>query len=420
MYKNYILSLVIIFFTACSTTPTPHKPNEKVFEAEDRFIVFALRAEELREHKVASEYFTILYEKSDKKEYLYRSLQNSLEAGDYEKILTCECKDASDVVVKRMKVIALVKLARLEEAELKALELVSSSKKVDDYLLVGDIYVLQKEFDTALKYLEGAYVKEYNEKILDKISIILYVNLQRKKEAIAQLETHSMIHGCSHRICGRLISFYSDSNDVDGLLSVYLRYYKLEKNDEVAKKIVQIYTYKKEFVKLINFLEENGNDDELLLDLYVRSQNYDKSHILAYKLYQKYGDIEYLGQSAIYEYENFKDNLNGSNLSSIISKFEDVVAREDNALYLNYYGYLLIDHNIDVKKGIKLIKKALEVYPESSFYLDSLAWGYYKLGECKKAKSIMDKVSALKGGDEAEIVSHIKEIDRCIKNNKGK
>ena len=69
---------------------------------------------------------------------------------------------------------------------------------------------------------------------------------------------------------------------------------------------------------------------------------------------------------------------------------------------LNYLGYLLIDHDIDVKRGISLVKKALEKKPDNGYYLDSLAWGYYKLGELKKAKETQEK--AIENIDENSLI----------------
>lgn len=89
-------------------------------------------------------------------------------------------------------------------------------------------------------------------------------------------------------------------------------------------------------------------------------------------------------------------------------------------MYLNYLGYLLIDHEIDVKKGMLYIKQVLKLEPDSAFYLDSLAWGHYKLGECKKAKKIMQKVLTLEGGDNEEVLEHVDAINKCLKIKKGK
>jgi len=368
--------------------------------------------------------FEQLYEKSQKKEYLYRSLQNLIIAKEYDKVVKkvdeIEGAEIKDPILTRLKILSLMGLEKFESAKKLALLLVAKTKDVDDYLLLSDIYVKQKKYNTALKYLESAYTKNYNEKILDKMSIILYVNLQRKKDAIAQLETHTRVHGCSKLICMRLIGFYSDENNVDGLLSTYLRYYNIDKNQEVAKKIVQIYGYKKEYIKLMDFLEESHSDDKLLLELYVNFKDYKKASVLAYKIYKKDMELDYLGQSAIYEYESSTDKSDKKVQQSVVEKLTKVVQSDKKPIYLNYLGYLLIDHDIDVKKGMVYIREALKQEPESAFYLDSLGWGYYKLGKCKKAYTIMKKVRKLEGGDDKEVLSHIKTIKQCIKRGKTK
>ncbi len=427
IFINILLVLLSLFFVSC-TTPKPDlnslKSNKKAFEQEDTYILFALRAEQLHENKAASSMFNTLYEKSHKKEYLYRSLENDLIAKDYNEVIRIvdDISQGSfdDFILIRVKVIALMELYKLDEAKILATQLVEKSNAVNDYLLVSDVYIKRQEYDTALKYLESAYIQDYNEKILDKMSIILYVNLQRKKDAIAQLETHTRVHGCSRMICHRLIGFYSNENNVEGLLSVYLRLYSVDKSEKIAEKIIQIYSYKKEYIKLMNFLEESKSDDKALFELYSFTKNYDKAYHLADELYAKSGDMNYLGQSAIYEYESAKDKNDKKLLQSVVSKLEKVVKVDTNPLYLNYLGYVLIDHDIDVKKGIRYIKKVLLVKPNSSFYLDSLAWGYYKLGECKKAKKILDRVVTLEGGDDPEVKKHVQVVEKCLKNTKGK
>lgn len=426
-FTNILLALLSLLLVSCAA-PEPDlntlKPNQKAFAEEDAYILFALRAEQVHENKAASDIFNTLYEKSEKKEYLYRSLQNDLIAKEYEEVIKIvdETSGGSldDYTLVRVKVVALLELYKLEEARVLAIKLVEKSNAVNDYLLVSDVYIKRQEYDTALKYLESAYIKDYNEKILDKMAIVLFVNLQRKKDAIAQLETHTRVHGCSRLICNRLIGFYSNENNVDGLLSVYLRLYSIDRSDEIAKKIIQIYSYKKDYIKLMNFLENSKSDDKALFELYGFTRNYNKAFPLADELYAKTGDVNYLGQSAIYEYESANDKNDKKVLESVVQKLEKVVEVDSNPLYLNYLGYVLIDHNIDVKKGMKYIQKVLLVQPNSSFYLDSLAWGYYKLGKCKKAKEIMNRVVTLEGGDDPEVKKHVRIIDKCIKNTKAK
>ncbi|MDF1882774.1 hypothetical protein JHD49_02355 [Sulfurimonas sp. SAG-AH-194-C21] len=425
MIRLCIFFITAIIFTSCSVREEVKvKPNEKSFLDEDTYILFALRAEQVQDYKSASDLFTTLYEKSDKQEYMYRSLENDLIARENEKVIkrvdAFEKENIFDVRLLRYKVVALFELGQLDEAIKLSVLLASKTKLPNDYLLTSDIYIKRQEFDLAVKYLESAYTKNNNEKILDKMSIILYVDLGRKKEAIAHLETYSRMIGCSKLICLRLIAFYSNDNNIDGLLTTYLRLYEVDKSPKIAKKIIQIYTYQRDYIQLTAFLEESKSDDVVLLQLYTSLKYYDKAFVLASKLYLKTLNIDYLGQSAIYEYESAEDKSSKVLLKSVVAKLEKVVALNHQTMYLNYLGYILIDHEVDVKKGMMYIEQVLALQPKSAFYLDSKAWGYYKLGECQKADKLIKEVAQMEGGDDPEVKAHIKKIDRCLKNKKGK
>ncbi len=426
MFKIFIALFVMFFMSGCFSNAKPPKTikaNEKAFEEEDRYILFALRAEELKDYESASLIFNTLWKKSAKKEYLYRSLQNDLAANKNRQVINRIDKiidnSIDDYKLTRFKIVALIGDGDLQSARILSIELVEASKEMNDYILVSEIYVKQKKFNTALKYLESAYIKNYSEKILDRMAIVLYVNLGRKKDAIAQLETHSRVHGCSKTICRRLLGLYSNENNIKGLLSTYLRLYKLDKNSEIAKKIVQIYTYQKKYIKLLSFLKESKSDDELLLRIYIDTKNYKEAATLAHSLYSETGDLNHLGQSAIFEYESNSNKNDKKMQDSVVQKLKEVVSLEKRPLYLNYLGYLLIDHSIDIKEGMRFVREALKIESGSVFYLDSLAWGYYRLGNCKKALEIINRVMKLDGGSDPEVLEHAKAIQEC-KNKKGK
>ncbi len=418
MYKIVLYAVSVLLLAACSSK-TPPAPSQKVFDAEDVYILYALRAEEVGRFDTAAKLFSQLYEKANKREYLYRELQDLMAAKRFESVVKkvdtlLEEEDKTDPQLLRFKVLALLHLKKYKAARDAGVELVKISKKSEDYLLVAESYVKLKKYNMAVKYLEGAYSKNYDEKILDKISIILYMNLQKRKEAIAQLETHSRMFGCSKLICNRLLSFYSNLNDVDGMLSVYKRYYKIDPSDEVATKIIQLYVYKKDYSGLRKFLEKHRIDDDVLLQLYVNARDYKKAYRLAYKLYKQTHNLDYLGQGAIYEYESYK-KPSKKILKKIVKRLKKVVRKKPSGLYLNYLGYLLIDHDIDVKEGMGYIRKALKYHPNSAYYLDSLAWGYYKLHKCKKADRLFKRIRKLEGGNDKEVVKHHKKVKECLK-----
>jgi hypothetical protein len=64
---------------------------------------------------------------------------------------------------------------------------------------------------------------------------------------------------------------------------------------------------------------------------------------------------------------------------------------------------------------VEIVKDALKAQPNNSYYLDSLAWGYYKLHMCKEAYREMKRVVDMEGLDEEDIAQHWTAIQNCNK-----
>ncbi len=58
----------------------------------------------------------------------------------------------------------------------------------------------------------------------------------------------------------------------------------------------------------------------------------------------------------------------------------------NNAMTLNYLGYMFADKGLRLPEAIKLIRKAVEQEPMNGAYLDSLGWVYFKMGEYEMAE----------------------------------
>ncbi|MDF1875691.1 hypothetical protein JHD48_08085 [Sulfurimonas sp. SAG-AH-194-I05] len=417
---TYFIIVIGLVFTGCSLKnetliPSVSK-NKKIFEAEDTLILFALRAQEIGEFRTSADLFEDLYEKSGRLEYIYRSLQQRLYMKENTKVITLIDSivkpKSQDFTLVRLKIVALIQEGSFDKAFVLARYLSENTQTNKDYILLGDILCLQKKYKKAARYLREKYEITYDEKILDKLALILYGNLHQKDKALTLLNEYVKEHTCSEAICNRLVSIYKNEQDVDGLLATYLKLYTLTKDEKIVDRIIQLYGYKNEYHKLIVFLENTFADDVTLLELYIKSKNYKKASPLAQKLYDKTGDVKYFGESVIYEYESTKDKNDSLFLDKIALKFEKLLQRDTRGLFLNYYGYILIDHELDIDKGIRYIKKALESEPTSFYYLDSLAWGYYKKGECKKSLIAMEEVLKVESKD-AEVLKHLKIIKNC-------
>lgn len=427
--SRYPITLIaaLIMMGGCSVkNPAPEqKPpvavGKKVFVEEDELIIKALYYLQQGNIAESASLFGGLYDKTDNTIYALEQIKLLIDQNEYNMAIS-KAQEVLTKHPKEAKLYRLLALAYFQNKDLKnakgvmqkALDL---SKKIEDYDFLSSLYMAEKDYEMALKYLQSAYKISADEKILDKMSNIMFLFLNQKREAVSYLETHSRMYGCSRLICLRLAAMYGALGDTDGMISVYKRLYETFGEEEFAKKVVELLLYRQNFIQAAAFLEKSGTDDDTLLAIYVRQKEYIKAKTLAQKLYEKSGNIRYLADSAIYEYEAAKDKKDRTVLSSVIAKLDEVIKKEKDAVYLNYLGYLLIDHDLDVARGIELVKEALKQESDSPYYMDSLAWGYYKLGRCQEAQELMQKVIERLGLDDEEVKAHMEAIKKCLQGN---
>jgi Tfp pilus assembly protein PilF len=53
----------------------------------------------------------------------------------------------------------------------------------------------------------------------------------------------------------------------------------------------------------------------------------------------------------------------------------------NNAMTLNYLGYMMADKGTRLPEALAMIRKAVDQEPMNGAYLDSLGWAYFKMGE---------------------------------------
>jgi len=80
----------------------------------------------------------------------------------------------------------------------------------------------------------------------------------------------------------------------------------------------------------------------------------------------------------------------------------------DNSETLNALGYSLTDQTDRHQEALVLIKKALILSPGDPFYLDSLGWVYYRLGQLDKAEQFLKQAVTIR--DEPEFLAHLGEV----------
>ena len=81
----------------------------------------------------------------------------------------------------------------------------------------------------------------------------------------------------------------------------------------------------------------------------------------------------------------------------------------DNADALNYLGYTWVDRGENLTEAFEMIRKALELEPNSGAITDSLGWAHYKLGQYEEAKTKLEDAVQLSPSS-ATIIDHLGDV----------
>lgn len=431
-YSRVILFFILIFTTiGCagqSQNITKAPPNPKV----DLLMLMALDSEHIKDVNRSYAFYKELYEMTKEKVFLKKAIRYSYNAKDIKGMI--ELTKEGEEVFKEEKeffmkhrIIALVAQNNLDDALKISKELLKLFPTPLNYDLVAGVYYAKQDYKNALKYYESSYARQKNEHTLIKLVNVLYSYLDQKDTALAYLETYLQESGCSGLVCDKLMLIYQEQGNIDGMLSILNKMYQKYSKDPALKKttlMIQNITLslleQKDIKDAIRYLEKYKIDDSKLINLYYRNGQLQKALKLTKKIYNETRDPQLLGKIAMYRFELAKDKRKV--MKNVIANFELALSSGiNNASFQNYYGYLLIDYDIDIQKGLSLVKQALKSAPNNIAYLDSLAWGYYKLGKCEDAKDIMARVIQVSGLEDKEIKMHWEKIKKCgNKNRKSK
>jgi tetratricopeptide (TPR) repeat protein len=90
--------------------------------------------------------------------------------------------------------------------------------------------------------------------------------------------------------------------------------------------------------------------------------------------------------------------------------FKKVLANDpNNAVALNYLGYMLADRGMRLDEALGYIKKAVQLDPQNGAYLDSLGWAYFKMGKYELAEENLRKAVEKVNGDPT-VLDHLGDL----------
>ena len=418
--------IAVFAVLASMASISPLMAKAGLYVSEDELIVEALLKNEEKKYAESMRLFVRLFELTKNEEYLIQAAKESLMLGKGhdEIIATLQKRIDSDESVQKKRIARILSALYLDKGDISdarrvAHRYLENSDSTKDIGVTAMIALEDRDYNKAVELFGKIYSKNFDEKVLLQEVEILQKNLGDTQKAIQLLESHiRMRDDDSISVYFKLIDLYLKEKEFSKALEIYKRLYDKDPQKFFMQKIIKLSLYMRDFDGLISFLEKNekGNE-ELLYMLYKESDRFGKAIALAEKRYKETSRPKWLAEVAILRYEEAK--AHGKITPEFLDEFRKtfdraIEAGADDSIYLNYYGYTLIDHNMDVQRGVKLVSEALRQQPENSYYLDSLAWGLYKLGSCDEAYDIMKSLFDREKIREEEIKMHMKKIRECL------
>lgn len=115
---------------------------------------------------------------------------------------------------------------------------------------------------------------------------------------------------------------------------------------------------------------------------------------------------------ALYRYATVLERM--GNRAEALNVMERILSIEpDNPDALNFVGYSLAEEGRDLDRAQEMITKALLAKPDSPYFIDSLAWVYFKRGDTKKAWAEIQRAVSMPLEDPA-IWEHYGDIAKAM------
>jgi tetratricopeptide (TPR) repeat protein len=383
---------------------------------EDQLIIKALYYE-VNNPKMAAEVWKKLFVLTNNDEYLIEYFNAAIAYKDLKEVID-ELKAILSKKHSKELYELLANLYIKDGNNNSAINMLENVKKldIDSLYQLAYLYSLSGKDDKALEIYTKIYNKERTwESLKGKLSILAKNKKQDKiKEILWQaINENKNFPTEAYMVLAGLLDYKKDTQKA---ITVFKKLYEKTKDKEYLKQLISLYLYKNDYISLIPLLKETSYDNKLLFEIYVANKDMVDAYKLIDRLYKERKNPKYIAEKAILTYEiaskyEAVDNRVIKRASELFEKAFELGVKEK--MYYNYYGYILIDSGYNVQKGVELVKVSLQKEPNNIFFLDSLAWGYYKLKEYKKAKEVVQKIQSLsKEITEDEILEHIEIIQK--------
>lgn len=306
------------------------------------------------------------------------------------------------------------RIGQSKETFKKALSFKSNTTNVLLSVSLGELYMMEKKYDSALYVFEKIHRKAPDNLVVNRELASLYLRTDSLEAALPYALKVSELSPLDKPAKRRAAIVYygldslnqSDSifttlvNDGDknlinhfylGRIAILKKEYNIAVDEfkistEIDNSITDNWL---DLAYAYRFLEDSEN--EILT--YQTSLNHIKDESDAIKIMFSLG--------AAYEhYDKYDDAVN---------TFEKIIDQDpENSKAMNYLGYILAVKGEKLEYARDLIEKAMVILPGTAAYIDSYGWVLFKLGNNEEALKHLLKAAEL--SKDAEIFDHIGDV----------
>lgn len=334
-----------------------------------------------------------------------------------------------------MKVNALKKLGRIDEATDLLQEIVKSGKASDSLRLeLTRLFIGIGKKEEAAIILDALVVKHPDNN--DLLKALVALNVSQKQWQVAKLNNYKLSKSDGYK--NEVNYFKGEIYEGEGHHNLaFLHYKKVNKGvflrssySKRAKLLVQIEGFEasQQWLKKQQSKAVKNKDKvywlkleaDLLADSKLSSSSATNiaSLRIAIKLYDRV--IELSSKKASYRYHRGLLYERSQQFKLAEDDFKYVINKTKRpASALNALGFLLVKHTSRLAEAKQYIQKAYTLKPNDPMILDSMGWVYYRIGDIKKAESFLRK--AYKELKTPEVASHlIIVLSKLEKNDEAK
>ena len=420
MSSNY-RTLVFTMLSVCLFGQTI-QADQNVNITHDLFTIVGLDREINQDYAQSGPIFESLFEKTKNTEDLKKAIDSYLRDQKMESVYRLSKENLEkfpqiEEYLMTQYLLAGILLKKYDEVLPIAQTLESKYTSPIGRGLIGDLYYVLGDFAGAKRNYLASYKELKSENLLLALVNLLYNDLNEKKEAIKHLEEFVKNGTCEELVCRKLLEWYQNDNNLSGMIFVMEKIYQKHKDGIQREKLGRIEAILAElYIQLdpqkgIEFLEQTKNNQLLLVSLYESKKEHQNALRVLEEIYLQTGDKKLFGRIAMNKFSLARNKK--KIIQEVLRDFEIALKEGSNHEYENYYGYLLIDYDLDIKKGLSMVRKASEADPTNLAYIDSVAWGYYKNNQCGVAFEYINEVVKKAGLKDEEIALHYKKIKEC-------